>query len=1021
MYALVVTPWIEPTFQRSRGGSASGNRHTETHHEARRRILESLFPPDAWELNDPRVKVLETDYGMLLLLDYRTQQGAHLEIHPCTLVLEIPGEKGKPPRHLALQAPDGAALEFDRKIDLRRAEIGRPIGGRLQGEVRIFSPPTQPSRSDQLEVRTQNVQINGQKVWTPHDVSFRFGNSYGSGRGLTIELLRANSGRSTEAGAFAIAGVRNLELAHLDRAHFEAPPQDMFASAVTKSVSTPARPDKYQEALKAPLEITCLGPFRFDFEEYVASFEDQVDVHRLNADGPSDQLNCRVLEIYFSPPQSQLPSGLRQVRAETPPAPPANSKEMGKNIVRRLVAVGHPVFVRAPSVGAIIQGDRLEYDVAAGRLRLENRRISLLGDGSNAEPASGNAILEHQGHYFAAPRMQYELGPDNRLGKLWASGPGVFRGPLPKTSQHLPEAPAGETLEVNWRGEIRLRPYDDVHVASIIGGAVAQVGQIGSFRAGELHVWLREVPIKPESPGKPEGSAEPDPAPRYQIVPDRMLAQQGVDLQSPRLSGATRKLEVWFEDAPVLPEDPSAQSPGSLHSQGESRVRQQAFDLRGELVQLRVLRRGKRATLEDATIRGGVLLRETRTEKPGETPLVVSGELVELRSASRPGLKLIVLGDAQRNIRAQAGSRGMAFTGWQLQVDQTLGRVWIDGPGRLTLPLRQQSLTRFSGMPAAGGRGPASLTVQWRKGLDFDGKRVLIEDAVETRGEGQVIHADSLQAFLRQPLDFSRPEQMEQVEVSRLLFGGRKEDVHGVALENHTAQNGVTTSMDQGHVRNLEVDVATGQLYALGPGWIESVRQGGFNLASPLSGAPSSPVPQGGPPGLTFLRVDFQEAITGQTFSQDMSQWKITFHKEVETMVGPVTRWEERLNADSPSGLGPRGMLLTSDELSIVQMGVNPQGDPQMELAATGRPHVMSVNFTADGDRLSYDGGKGLLVLEGGREDAKFWHRQNTGIEIDGAAQRIQYWPQENRLDADLRFLDLTGIRNALTPRLPRR
>ena len=48
-------------------------------------------------------------------------------------------------------------------------------------------------------------------------------------------------------------------------------------------------------------------------------------------------------------------------------------------------------------------------------------------------------------------------------------------------------------------------------------------------------------------------------------------------------------------------------------------------------------------------------------------------------------------------------------------------------------------------------------------------------------------------------------------------------------------------------------------------------------------------------------------------------------------------------------------------------------------------------------------------------------HRADTGFETDGAAQRIQYWPKENRLDADLRFLDLTGIRNALTPAAPQR
>jgi hypothetical protein len=109
-------------------------------------------------------------------------------------------------------------------------------------------------------------------------------------------------------------------------------------------------------------------------------------------------------------------------------------------------------------------------------------------------------------------------------------------------------------------------------------------------------------------------------------------------------------------------------------------------------------------------------------------------------------------------------------------------------------------------------------------------------------------------------------------------------------------------------------------------------------------------------------------------------------------------------------------MLLTSRELSITQMGVSPAGDPQLELAATGRPHIDSSNFRADGDRLSYDGSKGLLVLEGGREKARFWRRTETGAETNGEAQRIQYWPRENHLEADLQFLDLTGLRSALGP-----
>jgi hypothetical protein len=1015
-YAVVAVPWMEPGLAHRPGGALSSNEPaSETHHQARRRVLESLFPADAWELTDDRVKVLETDYGMLLLLDYRTREGGQLEIQPCTMVLEAPSsDASRPPRYVALQAPQGATLQFDREIDLRRAEIGRPTGGRLNGEVRVFSPPTRPGADDVLEVITENVQIDAGRAWTPHQVSFRFGRSYGRGRGLTVELLSRKDGKPRASRVFEAAGVRLLELSHVEELHLEAPPEDLFSDLSADGHADSARPALDRAALEAPLEVACQGPFRFDFEEMVASVQDDVEVRRLHAQGQTDQLNCRLLEIYFATPGAHLSS------EATEESDKATSRAR-KSLVRRLVAVGQPVLVRAPSVGAFVQGDRLEYDVQSRRLRLEKMQPLLLdGAERGTSPGGRNAVLQHQGRHLEAPRLQYDLGVGRRLGKLWAAGPGVFRGPLPENSNSFAELPPDATFEIAWRGEIHLRPHEGLHVASITGGATARIGEVGGFDTGELHVWLRETAEerRPDAPPQQE--------PRYRILPDRLLAQRGVHFHSPRWSGAAGKLEVWFEDAPPLPENQTPQNQWAEDASARNAARKQAFDLRGDLLQLRILRRGRKTMLEDAAFRGNVLVRETQTERPDEAPLMIAGDLVELHGGSGPQAQLVVLGDPSRSIRARAGARGVSFSGWQLHVDQGANRVWIDGPGELVLPA-PRSKTR---LPSP--RGPSlpsltSLTVAWRKGLNFDGGRVVVEDNVETRGDGQVIRSDSLQAFLARPIHLAHPEQFENAEVARLLFGGRPEDPSGVTLENRTVENGDLTAFDRGHTRNLDIDLIAGRLNAAGPGWIESVRRGGIELAAPgvatVASTASARTPNAEPttpsaPGLTFVRVDFHEAIAGQAFSQDLSQWKLTFLQDVETIVGPVNRWEERLNADSPAGLGPRGMLLLSRELSVTQMGVSPQGEPPLELAATGRPHIESWNFHADGDRLSYDAAKGLLVLEGGREEARFWHRQNGGLEIDGSAQRVQYWPQENRLDADVRFLDfdLNRIRNAIVP-----
>ena len=47
------------------------------------------------------------------------------------------------------------------------------------------------------------------------------------------------------------------------------------------------------------VNVTCQGPFRFDFQKSVATLEDRVDIVHNNLDGPGDQLNCDRLQIYF--------------------------------------------------------------------------------------------------------------------------------------------------------------------------------------------------------------------------------------------------------------------------------------------------------------------------------------------------------------------------------------------------------------------------------------------------------------------------------------------------------------------------------------------------------------------------------------------------------------------------------------------------------------------------------------------------------------------------------------------------
>jgi hypothetical protein len=113
-------------------------------------------------------------------------------------------------------------------------------------------------------------------------------------------------------------------------------------------------------AADSPVEITCRGPFRFDLGQQLATFENHVDVRRINARGPSDQIACELLGIHFARRRPSASLG----------EPP---KERGATFDLqpwRIEARGHPVVIHAPSQGAEARGEYLEYDLAARRIIL---------------------------------------------------------------------------------------------------------------------------------------------------------------------------------------------------------------------------------------------------------------------------------------------------------------------------------------------------------------------------------------------------------------------------------------------------------------------------------------------------------------------------------------------------------------------------------------------------------------------------------------------------------------------------
>lgn len=997
-YALLAVPRIEPSVRlRTTDASYDAPQDTTTGlMQQHREKVEHLFPPGSWQLQNP--KVLETEHGTLVFKDYKPLPDGRMELKPLTLIVYAGSNtQGKaPPRPLLLDAPDGAILQFDAATDPARADFGRLTGGLLAGEIRIYSPPTTPAANDALQITTRNVQLDERRIWTPHAVNFRYGPSYGSGRDLVVTLTPAEKGGKRRSGP-AIEGVKTLELVHVDKFHFEmtadtALPGKKLVKPVSGAVPAP-------KPLPAPVEVTCQGPFLFDFEQHIASFEDAVDVIRLNPDGPSDQLTCQLLSIYLRPKGSTGESA-----AETTDKPKTNLALE----VDRVVAVGHPVVLRAPSMGATARGQRLEYHFNTRRVVLaDNDRVTLHDERFDVE----------------ARQIEYEMAESGGLGRMWAAGPGNLRvrkaeGLAKKTTGRLraPIAPIAARADSNapamfvasWQKELRLRPHQGQHVVSLIEGASVNVPLTGGFNADEIHLWLNEIPRAPsatKSSNKPQfGSG------KFEIQPDRMLALGHVKILAEQLDGDTGRLEVWFRNSPAAATTTAAatestQSPllptRTTDPTAAAKPAAQKFKLWGDLVRIEISRQGEITALKEVSVDGKVRLEEQ--PPPGTeavAPLVITGNTLQLEGGLEKDAVVVVLGEP-----AVVAARGTTMRGSNIHLHRGDNLAWIEGPGEMLLPLARD-------LNGAKVERPTNVAVTWQTGLEFDGQLAHFAGNVEARTDQQWARGDALDVTLVERLDFMQTKSTSEPKVEAIEFNGH------FAMENRSFdKRKQLASIEKMEAVSLRVEQQSGNMRAAGPGWVSTVRLGGSNnplaarlnpAASPKPAAPTSTEPQ-----FTYLFAEFQLQIEGNFY-----QRQVEFQRHVRAVYGPVTGWDKTLDIDRPELLEEGGVLMNCQRLTLREMPGSTRDSTSLEMEATGDTVVEGRGFTARAARIGYVDEKQLLVLEGdGRRDAELSRQTRIGgPQSHLSARKIMYWRFDNRVEVDdARSLEFNALGGGLT------
>jgi lipopolysaccharide export system protein LptA len=966
LYALLAVPWIEPVAD-ARPMPRDGQRAAQQD-DPEFAAFAALFPAGSWELDNP--KILENEQFKLLIRDYRNMGDGRVELRPCTMILmpnSLEADPAKRAREaIVLQAPHGALLTFDRPFNISRGDIGRLTAGQLNGPITIRSEGKNAGPEDNLLLTTRDVQMNEQQVWTPHVVDFAWGPHHGRGQQMRIKLLRGeNRGRGP-----SIAGIELFELAHIERLHVElgeSKPQAATPGAPpTKMAGGFFRPRSADG--NVPLEIAFRGPFRCDMVQQMATFEDQVNVWRINPTGPADQLNCDLLMIEFTE-RASLKEGVATHAAADWGG--AKSKSQSFDMAaERIEARGNPVVLNAPSEQLNARGQRLEYHLLRNRITLDGSEEAFLKQGPNEIHGRG---------------LQYTAATNGGLGLVRAGGPGWLRAQTADRPDQI--------LEARWGEQLLIRPHEQSQLISLLGGGQLAFRGFAQLGGKEIHFWLREVP------GEKAGQTR--------LQPERMLARDDVRIavtnaavtnpfvaspqphyamqvvasSSPWRAADSSPLEgvpaplasPWY--------DPTANamgiSPAAEMAPPPAPRRPQHFEVSGRLLRARVvLHEGEQGEVSELMIEESVKLVETLTAEPDELPMRVSGERLHVVDAMRPHAAVTITGQP-----AHFEARGLGLTGANINLNRGTNRLWIEGTGWMDLPINRD----LDGQPLAK---PGALRVDWQRQMSFDGQTARFDETVIASTPTMSLRTEALEVRFQQPMNFADEKTRQNPEVEEMVCRG------GVLMENRTFAEDQQTSFDRMQVADLMMNMRTGAILAAGPGWLSSVRRGGAEDEQALTmGLPGS-ASQGAPSGdeLRGLEVRFQGSITG-----NLHQRAMQFNNQVAAAFAPVADWTATLPTDQPT---PKGAVMHCDQLAVNQVVVPMSDRRAMELMASGNTVVEGDVYTARAARMTYAEAKDLLVFEGdGRNDANLWRQQQVGGERSHvAARKILYWPKTRKL-----------------------
>ncbi len=1029
-YARLAVPWLEgPTVRVQRVSAASDAPTTSDLLD--KSYLANLVPPGEWELEP--CKTLLTPQGTVYFRTWdRIDNEGTYRIVPFTLVINDPASREAQRRidpdsvsdedtaPVILRSFQGAEVKFSRPLSAgSQNEKATMESARLEGRVTVFRPPTD-TEEEEVRVVTSNVHVDRQNIYTLNEVHFQFGAHTGSGRNLSIRL--AHETEAAAAGFSTITGIEKLELAYVSQLVLQ--PSNSFAfQGVEQSSPQPKIDDSHLSLAnqKTPLQLSCAGPFVYRMKDQIASFRDRVVVTQLDSWG--DNLHCDSLQIEFAKASTNK---------ATSNTANTDSGNTAATEVKTLLAngqPGQPAVLRSNSRDTTIVSEQLAFDVPSGNITARG----------SAPVTIRNPRLE-----FEVTQLNYSLQKDNRIGPMNAIGPGKLVSVAGED---------GKKMDVSFSDRLEITRLDEQKFQIALDGNAVVTTATSRIASQELDFEIWELPaVLPKDPGTTKANFSKS---NWEYLPSKVTATQDVEFETDRLVGKSNQLVADWP-RPVLKENAGVLRPdtGLVAMRPITRrhtVRLVGYDeptvfaalpkpktkmrFRGDAIHANVYGDLEEMKLADLSVTGELFVENKPLPGDKSTePFQLFGVGLAMTPQGDEGLyRATVYGSDE--VEAKFITETFAVSGKNLQLDQQANTMWVEGAGKLDLDADSASTqTRITAPPGEGNvLGVDSnaklekIEIAWAGGMIFDGSQVYFERDVLMKAKQQP--RGSLQSALRTvsqamnvtlstPFKFrrdanskTRPKAkritlVNQVASTQQAFRqagfvtdageNRQTASKPILVENLTRDaGGKLTQAQRLRVSDVDFDIATGEITALGPGSAVSYQpwKSGANAGQLL---PSKEVDKS--KTLGCVHVNFDGKLTANQRNNTMR-----IEGNTRTAWAPVATSNEIVDPDKTAALPSNAVLIKGDQLDFVQWKKRGYANPVNVIQANGNAIVRGRLFEALGHTLRYDDFSDVITVQGSRQSvASLSHRESEKSPVQSLRMdKIRYHLTEGWAQVD--------------------